>query len=88
MKLTVITDEAGAIVGAMQGHVERPDVTRPGTKTGEFHAGLAAGPGQRLQEIEAPDALGKVTDPNEFGKQLTQLMKGKAGRPAAPATVR
>lgn len=84
MKITVITDESGAIVGAMQGQVKTPEVTRPDEKTSEFRAGLAAGPGQQLHEIEAPDELGKIEDPDEFGRQLTQHMYGQGHLRAAP----
>ena len=81
MKLTVVTDESGAIVGAMQGHARRPDVGRPDEKTSEFRAGLAAGPGQELHEIDAPDELGKIEDPDEFGRLLTKHLYGQ-GRAA------
>ena len=88
MKLTVITDKDGAIVGAMQGHVEVPDPDRPSQSTKEFRAGLAAGPGQRLHQVEAPDELGKIADPNEFGRRLTEFMGRKAKAPADRAPAR
>ena len=72
MKLTVITDEQGAIVGAMQGHAPRPDIGKPRTDATEFRAGLVAGPGQRMHEIEVPDSLAKIKDPDEFGRSLSQ----------------
>ena len=87
MKLTVVTDKDGAIVGAMQGHVERPDPDRPSQSTKEFRAGLAAGPGQRLHQVEAPDELGKIADPNEFGQRLTAFMGSKAKAPGDRAPV-
>jgi|SwirhirootsSR3_FD_contig_123_63410_length_958_multi_10_in_2_out_0_1 hypothetical protein len=77
MKLTVITDETGAIVGASQGHAPRTDVKKGEKATTEFRAGLMAGPGQRVHEIEVPDELAKVEDPNEFGERLARLMYGE-----------
>ena len=62
MKMTVIT-ERGKLVGAMQGHAAQPDGANAPTASSDFRAGLIAGPGQKAQEIEVPDSLGKLKDP-------------------------
>lgn len=71
MKMTIITDESGQLVGAMQGHAPRPDpIKGPESKNGDLRAGLVAGPGQRLHEVDIPDAIVKIQDPDEFGDRL------------------
>jgi hypothetical protein len=69
MKMTLITDERGELVGAMEGHAPTPDAAKV-SENGDFRAGLMAGPGQRLHEIEVPDELRKIKDPDEFGTSL------------------
>ncbi len=75
MKLTVVTDEKGNLVGAMHGHANRPDGSKPLSATHEFRAGLMAGPGQKLHEIDAPDEVGAIKDPDEFGKRVSALIR-------------
>ena len=56
MRMTVISDSRGKVLGAMQGHAPQPDTTqKPGRATKEPRSGLYAGPGQRLHEIEVGD---------------------------------
>lgn len=76
MRLTVVLDEKGELVGAMQGHATRPDPSEGPGREG-FRAGLMAGPGQRLREIEAPDELSDIEDPDEFRERLMQHARRK-----------
>ena len=70
-KMTIVTDERGELVGAMHGHAPRPDQAKgPEKGKEEFRGGIMAGPGQRLHEIEVPDQLASIEDPDEFGAQL------------------
>jgi hypothetical protein len=71
MKLTIITDEQGELVGAMQGHARRPEVAQAPQKTDKFQAGLMAGPGQTMHEIEVPEEFSKIADPDQFGERLS-----------------
>lgn len=81
MKLTVITSEKGEVLGAMKGHMAAADTSqKPNTAAKQFRAGLRAGEGQRLHEIEGPDTLEGVEDPVEFHKVLTEHIK-KNGLP-------
>jgi hypothetical protein len=75
MKLTVITDDRGELVGAMQGHARAPDVARGSQKTEEFRGGLMAGPGQTMHELEVPDSFGKIEDPDQFGEKLIRHVR-------------
>jgi hypothetical protein len=69
MKMTIITADSGELVGAMEGHSAHPDTSKAGGRD-EFRAGLVAGPGQMLHEIEVPEELRAVKDPDEFGNRL------------------
>jgi hypothetical protein len=76
MKLTVISDNRGKLLGAMQGHQVQPDTAqKPGRSTKEPHSGLYAGPGQRLHEIEVSDELAKSSDASEFHAKLVAHLK-------------
>lgn len=76
MKVTVISDERGKLLGAMQGHVAQPDPTeKPGRARREPRSGLYAGPGQRLHEIEVGDELAKIKDAREFHTKLQAHLK-------------
>ena len=76
MKVTVISDTRGKVLGAMQGYAAQPDTTqKPGRSTKEPHSGLYAGPGQRLHEIEVSDELAKIKDASEFHTKLEAHLK-------------
>ena len=67
MKMTVIIDEAGKIVGAARRDVEyQPDVG---------DGSPVAGPGQTVHVIEAPDELENAEDANEFHNKLRTLLE-------------
>jgi hypothetical protein len=69
MKLTVITDERGNIVGtAGQGETSKPEA---GT------GGPVAGPGQSLHEIEVPNELHSVEDVAERHRKLLDHLRKK-----------
>jgi hypothetical protein len=69
MKMTVITDERGNILGtAGQGKKSNPDA---GT------GGPVAGPGQLLQEIEVPKELQGVEDVSELHRKLLDHLRNK-----------
>lgn len=66
MKMTVITDKAGKIVGAAHHGVEG----QPGAGTG----GPVAGPEQTVHVIEVPEELEKVEDAGELHNKLQTLL--------------
>ena len=69
MKLTVITDERGNIVGtAGQGKTSKPEA---GT------GGPVAGPGQSLHEVEVPNELHSVEDVAERHHKLLDHLRKK-----------
>jgi hypothetical protein len=76
MKVTVISDAKGKVLGAMQGHAPQPDMSqKPGRARREPRSGLYAGPGQRLHEIEVGDELAKTKDAREFHTKLEAHLK-------------
>lgn len=76
MKVTVITDGKGKLLGAAKGHVAEPDTSKkPGRALKEPRAGLRAGPGQKLHEIDVPDKFERMEDPLEFHKELSAQIK-------------
>jgi hypothetical protein len=62
MKITVITDERGNIVGT----AGKPTLTKPEAGTG----GPVAGPGQSAREVELPKALHGIDDVAELHRKL------------------
>jgi hypothetical protein len=76
VKVTVISDARGKVVGAIQGHTAQPDTTeKPGRARKEPRSGLYAGPGQRLREIELGDEFAKTKDAAEFHTKLEKHLK-------------
>ena len=76
MRMTVISDSRGKVLGAMQGHAPQPDTTqKPGRATKEPRSGLYAGPGQRLHEIEVGDEFAKIKDARELHTKLEAHIK-------------
>ena len=70
MKLTVITKSQGEIVGYA------PSAEPSGTP-GQFRAGLLAGPGQQLHEVEVDDGLTRNPDREKLHGQLRALLQKK-----------
>jgi len=64
MKITVITDDLGNIVGT----AGKPSSTKPEAGTG----GPVAGPGQSVREIDLPKGLAGVTDVAELHRKLAE----------------
>ena len=66
MKVTVITDQSGEVIGtARQLREGNPEAGS---------GGLVAGPGQTVQVIDLPDELQEITDPDEFHSRLRGYM--------------
>jgi hypothetical protein len=68
MKMIVITDKAGQIVGTAHHGVEG----EPGAGVG----GPIAGPEQTVHVIEVPEELEAVEDAGELHSRLQSLLKG------------
>jgi hypothetical protein len=64
MKITVITDDLGNIVGT----AGKPASSKPEAGTG----GPVAGPGQSVREIDLPKGLPGVTDVAELHRKLAE----------------
>jgi hypothetical protein len=62
MKITVITDERGDVIGT----AGKPESTKPEAGTG----GPVAGPGQKIREVELPKALQGIDDIAELHRKL------------------
>jgi hypothetical protein len=67
MKVTIVTDSRGNLVSTVRGH----DLSK---KTGDMHATLVMGPGQKAHFVEVDDALGKLTDGMEFHAQIRKYI--------------
>jgi len=67
MKVTVVTDQHGNLVGTIRGH-------KLSEKQGNIEAGVFLSPGHTVRHIEVDDALGKLTDADEFHSRLTKHM--------------
>jgi hypothetical protein len=63
MKVSIITDHKGALVGTVQGH----DLSM---KRDGIWAGLVLGPGQKIHRVDIPEELGKLTNADEFHAKL------------------
>ena len=66
MKLTVVLDNKGTLVAAQHGTGERGQ-----------EAGLVAGPGQKLHQVDVPDEVVMAEDPHHFADRIKgHLPKG------------
>ena len=66
MKMTVILDNKGVLVAAQHGMGERGQ-----------EAGLVAGPGQKLHQVDVPDEVVMLQDPHHFADRMkAHLPKG------------
>lgn len=72
MRLTVITKEKGAIVGYAPSH--RIDAAG---QPGQVRAGLLAGPGQQMHEVEVPDDFSFTPNVEEVHGRLRALIGKK-----------
>lgn len=65
MKVTIVTDRHGNLVGTVHGH-------SLSSKHGGLEAGIVMGPGQKAHFVEVDDALGKITHGTEFHEKIKQ----------------
>jgi hypothetical protein len=65
MKMTVVMSEKGDLVAAQQGPISHPERVSATGGNGP-HAGLRAGQGQKLHEIDVPDHVAQSQDAHEF----------------------
>jgi hypothetical protein len=63
MRYTIITDEAGKLVGTVKGDVLSE-------KQGDVEVTLIAGPGQQMHQIDVEDEIAEITDADELHKKL------------------
>ena len=63
MKMTIVRNEAGAIVAFAHLRAAQPG--------GKFAVGVVAGPGQKVENVEVPDELAALEDGAELHKRIT-----------------
>jgi len=63
MKVTIIADSLGNLVGTVRGH-------SLSSKHENLEARIVMGPGQKAHFVEVDDALGKITDGAEFRERI------------------
>ena len=74
MKITVITDPDGSVVGTASHSEGEAEAARRGEPVGR----LIAGPGQTAHEIELPSRLAQVESAAEFHQALQQHLASSA----------
>lgn len=78
MKMTIITDDQGNIVGAVQGD-------SLSEKKGDVEAGVSFAEGFQTHLVEVDDDLATITDADEFQKRLQhhlqQHLQAQHGKP-------
>ena len=67
MKVTIITDPLGNMVGTVMGH-------SLSSKHGEFEAGISLESGQKAHFVEVDNDLANLSDPNEFHARVKQYI--------------
>jgi hypothetical protein len=72
-KVTVVTDSAGNILAMGLGHLSEKSAMKSGSR--ESQAGLRAGPGQKLHELEIPENLESVKNYREFHEKVRRHVK-------------
>jgi hypothetical protein len=65
MKITLVTDHSGKLVGTIRGH-------ELSAKKDGVEAGVMASPGHKLHQIEVDDSFGRITDAAELHQKLAQ----------------
>lgn len=69
MKMTIVTDDIGNILGAVQGH-------SLSQKVGSVEANVSFAPGHQVHQVEVDDDMATVTDAADFQRRLrTHLPK-------------
>jgi hypothetical protein len=67
MKMTIITDDQGNILGAVQGH-------SLSDKQGNVQATVSFAPGHKTHQVDVDDDMGTIDDASEFQKRLKQYL--------------
>ena len=63
MKMTIVTDSAGNVIAAVQGHALSEE------KNG-IKAGVSFGDGHQLHQVDVDDNMAVISDVGEYVKQL------------------
>jgi hypothetical protein len=63
MKITIVTDSRGKLVGAVSGHTLA-------SKHGDVEAQVSFPEGHKLNKVEVEDDMAKITDPAVFQDRL------------------
>lgn len=74
MKMTIVTDDQGNILGAVQG--ESLSEKKDGVE-----ASVAFAEGYQTHVVDIDDDIGAVTDVVEFQKRLQQQLQAQHGKP-------
>jgi hypothetical protein len=68
MKMTIVTDHAGKVIAAVQGH--SLSETRDGVQVS-----ASFGPGHQVHMVDVDDSMGSVADAGDYLKQLHSYLK-------------
>lgn len=63
MKMTIVTDSTGKLVGAVSGH-------ELASKHGDVHAGVSFPADYKVHKVEVEDDMGQIADPTAFHDRL------------------
>jgi ethanolamine utilization microcompartment shell protein EutL len=67
MKMTIVTDGAGKVLGAVQGH------SLSDTKDG-MHATVSFAPGHKLHFVDVADNMGTISDVDQYVRRLQSYL--------------
>lgn len=67
MKMTIITDDQGNILGAVQGH-------SLSDKQGNVEASVSFAPGHKTHQVDVDDDMSTIDDAHEFQQRLKQYL--------------
>ncbi len=65
MKMTIVTDDQGNILGAVQGHALTEN-------KGGVEASVSFAPGHTTHQVDVDDDMSSIDDADEFQKRLKQ----------------
>jgi hypothetical protein len=71
MKLTIITDEQGGLVGTIREAGQKAAAVKG---NGDPRAHVVVDPKHRTHEVEVPDELHSITDANKFHEKLSRYV--------------